>query len=41
MIITGGENVYAAEVESVLAGHPSVGEVAVIGTPDERLGPKR
>jgi long-chain acyl-CoA synthetase len=38
MIITGGENVYAAEVESVLARHPSVGEVAVIGTPDARWG---
>ncbi len=38
MIITGGENVYAVEVESVLALHPGVGEVAVIGTPDARWG---
>ncbi len=38
MLITGGENVYPAEVEKVLAGHPAVAEVAVIGTPDERWG---
>jgi fatty-acyl-CoA synthase len=38
MLITGGENVYPAEVEKVLAGHPDVAEVAVIGTPDERWG---
>jgi len=35
MIITGGENVYAKEVEDVLAAHPSVAEVAVIGVPDD------
>src|SRR3712207_9168266 len=34
MIITGGENVYCAEVEDVLAGHPKVAEVALIGVPD-------
>ena len=38
MIITGGENVYSAEVESVLSLHPAVAAVAVIGTPDERWG---
>jgi len=38
MIITGGENVYPAEVEAVLAGHPAVAEVAVIGVPDARWG---
>ncbi|KLL95243.1 acyl-CoA synthetase [Rhodococcus sp. IITR03] len=38
MVISGGENVYPAEVESVLYGHPSVAEVAVIGAPDERWG---
>ena len=38
MVITGGENVYPAEVESVLYEHPGVSEVAVIGLPDERWG---
>ncbi len=38
MVITGGENVYPAEVEAVLAGHPSVTDVAVIGVPDEKWG---
>src|SRR4051794_41252851 len=38
MIITGGENVYCAEVEDVLAGHPGVTEVALIGVPDSRYG---
>jgi fatty-acyl-CoA synthase len=38
MIITGGENVYPAEVEGVLFDHPAVAEVAVIGTPDEKWG---
>jgi fatty-acyl-CoA synthase len=38
MVITGGENVYPAEVESALYNHPSVAEVAVIGLPDERWG---
>ncbi len=38
MIITGGENVYSIEVESVLSLHPAVAEVAVIGVPDERWG---
>ncbi len=38
MIITGGENVYPAEVEAVLARHPDVADVAVIGVPDDRWG---
>ncbi|HKI73470.1 MAG TPA: long-chain fatty acid--CoA ligase [Pseudomonadales bacterium] len=38
MIISGGENVYPAEVENVLLGHPEVAEVAVIGQPSERWG---
>ncbi len=38
MVITGGENVYPAEVESVLYDHPDIAEVAVIGAPDERWG---
>jgi fatty-acyl-CoA synthase len=38
MVITGGENVYPAEVESVLYTHPAVADIAVIGLPDERWG---
>ncbi len=38
MIITGGENVYPAEVENAIFGHPAVADVAVIGVPDERWG---
>lgn len=38
MIITGGENVYPAEVENVLYEHPAVAQAAVIGTPDEKWG---
>jgi long-chain acyl-CoA synthetase len=38
MIISGGENVYPAEVENVLAEHPDVADVAVIGVPDDRWG---
>ena len=38
MIISGGENIYCAEVENVLAGHSSIVEVAVIGRPDEKWG---
>jgi len=36
MVITGGENVYPAEVEAVLAAHPDVADAAVIGVPDAR-----
>lgn len=38
MIISGGENVSPAEIESVLYSHPSVADCAVIGVPDERWG---
>ncbi len=38
MIVSGGENIYPAEIENVLAGHPAIAEVAVIGVPDERWG---
>ena len=38
MIVSGGENVYPAEVENVLMAHPGVADVAVIGVPDERWG---
>lgn len=38
MVISGGENVYPAEIENVLMGHASIEDVAVIGVPDERWG---
>ena len=38
MIVSGGENIYSAEVERALAAHPSVQSVAVIGAPDEKWG---
>ena len=37
-IITGGENIYPAEIEEILHGHHKIYDVAVIGIPDERLG---
>ena len=38
MIVSGGENVYPAEIEAVLMGHPEILECAVIGVPDEKWG---
>jgi long-chain acyl-CoA synthetase len=38
LVISGGENIYPVEVEEVIQRHPKVRDVAVIGTPDERLG---
>ena len=38
MVITGGENVFPAEVEAVLAGHAAVADIAVIGIPDDWWG---
>lgn len=38
VVISGGENIYPVEIESFIASNPSVKDVAVIGTPDSRLG---
>ncbi|MFQ5515575.1 MAG: AMP-binding protein [Myxococcota bacterium] len=38
MIIRGGENIFPREIEEVLFSHPAVGDVAVVGIPDERWG---
>lgn len=38
MIISGGENIYPAEVENAIFGHPEIADVAVIGVPDEKWG---
>ncbi len=38
MIISGGENVYPAEVENAIYSHPDVADIAVIGVPDEKWG---
>jgi fatty-acyl-CoA synthase len=38
MIISGGENIYPAEIEAVLEECPAIAEVSVVGRPDERWG---
>lgn len=38
MIVSGGENIYPAEVESAMFGHPAIADIAVIGVPDEQWG---
>jgi acyl-CoA synthetase (AMP-forming)/AMP-acid ligase II len=38
LVICGGENIYPLEVEEVIQRHPKIHDVAVIGTPDRRLG---
>ena len=38
MIVSGGENVFPSEVEDVIARHPDVREVAVVGVPDDEFG---
>ncbi|MBA3841265.1 MAG: AMP-binding protein [Actinobacteria bacterium] len=38
MVVSGGENIYPAEIEAVLHEHPAVADVAVVGAPDERWG---
>jgi O-succinylbenzoic acid--CoA ligase len=38
LVVTGGENVYPAEVEAVLLAHPAVAEAGVVGVPDARWG---
>jgi long-chain acyl-CoA synthetase len=38
MIISGGVNIYPAEIEAVLVGHPSVADAAVFGIPDDEMG---
>jgi long-chain acyl-CoA synthetase len=40
MVISGGVNIYPAEIEGVLSAHPSVADVAVFGIPDDEMGEK-
>ena len=40
MIISGGENIYCVEVESAIAAHPEINEIAVVGMPDKKWGEK-
>ena len=38
MIVSGGENIYPAEVENALLSHPQIADAAVIGIPDDKWG---
>ncbi len=38
MIISGGRNIYSVEVENALAGHPAIGDIAIVGRPSEEFG---
>jgi len=38
MVIRGGQNIYPAEVEGLLADHPAIGSVAIVGYPDKEMG---
>ena len=38
MIVSGGENIYPAEIESAMAAHPDVADIGVIGVPDDKWG---
>ena len=38
MILSGGENIYPAEIENVLMSHPTIADVAVVGVPSEKWG---
>ena len=38
MVVSGGENIYPAEIENALMAHPAIADVAVIGVPDEKWG---
>ena len=40
VIISGGENIYSVEVENFLLNHPSISEIAVVGSPDIKWGEK-
>lgn len=38
MVIRGGQNIYPAEVEGLMADHPAIGSVAIVGYPDKQMG---